>query len=54
MQQFIQYRDVWKYLLGVGKRHGTDIAYVKLHLLLNVCSFDTLGIWITRDTWSDL
>ena len=54
MRAFIPYVDVWKYLDGVGNRHGAEVAYVKWHLILRAASFDTLGLWITARTWVDL
>ena len=54
MNAFIPYIDVWRYLEGVGKRHGAEVAYVKWQLILRAAAFDTVGLWITARTWSEL
>ena len=46
MIQFIPYRKLWEYLFRYAKRHGIEEAFVRLHLVLGIASYDTLGIWL--------
>ena len=51
---FIQYPDLYRYLIGVGKRHGPDVALTKLYLVLRTARIDADGVWISLSQWSTL